>query len=773
MHPAALQGHAGETIVRRLRPEMESSAYKIAAAEGMRRTPSLAAAQTVVDALLAAHRAGTLDEWLQRHRRVARWLATRALPPVLGTAGDALREPAPQAAALALLLRWAVAQLRPDRADGVEAIPREAWLDRTSWRPMLAVWCQFGFAPVPPFRDRYHGHADEAPASRLCGLWSVGTSTYYRYLDKGRRALALLLREAPWSGAQRLSLRDAVLAQLAPTLAWPDAAARRAWHARQAAARSVAQDSIGALWHLRHAGDTDRFVTVLQRHSVELANDPETDLLVEALVAEVDDPRRGIELQLARAAIARMRGRDADELAACELALRLAAGAEQPLLLGIVYGALGKFHEPRDVDRAFACYQDSADCLWRSGVGDDRSTSAPVIEAYVTTLIRLAWLHVLRNDPRSKPLLDRAAQLRERFELATPTAAMLEQTWGEYWRRAGETARAIEHKHRALLLYERIDDRQAILKTCSNLSLIYGEAKDFGQAIEYSQRVLALAGTLAVEPEIVASTRLNLGTAHFWQGDYASATSEYEQALALALRARLRQIAGRAHYNLAEVAYILFKQSRDPVDETRGDAHAAAAMDAWPQGSEPAHLEATRRLKQEILGPDEGRAFDRLLPQEWGAHHAEMAEVQRQREVLAVPVAPEAHVRAHLAIANAYLAVSVKEREAALALIARHGLGDRFTAELDDLRNTFNRELTREQQLAATWERATADLLSPQRCGAVLAQLLRTGSINKSGYGELCALSPATASKHLGQLAERGLLVQTGKGPATRYLLPG
>ena len=27
--------------------------------------------------------------------------------------------------------------------------------------------------------------ADEAAASQLCGLWSVGTSTYYRYLDKG------------------------------------------------------------------------------------------------------------------------------------------------------------------------------------------------------------------------------------------------------------------------------------------------------------------------------------------------------------------------------------------------------------------------------------------------------------------------------------------------------------------------------------------------------------------------------------------------------------
>ncbi|TXC66666.1 hypothetical protein FSC37_15145 [Piscinibacter aquaticus] len=130
------------------------------------------------------------------------------------------------------------------------------------------------------------------------------------------------------------------------------------------------------------------------------------------------------------------------------------------------------------------------------------------------------------------------------------------------------------------------------------------------------------------------------------------------------------------------------------------------------------------------------------------------------------------HVRAHLSIARAYLGIAMKEREAALALIDRHGLGDAFAAELDELRSTFNRELTREQKLAAAWREATADLINAQRCKAVLAQLMKSGSLSKSGYAELCALSPATASKHLVTLAERGLLVQTGKGPATRYVLP-
>jgi Fic family protein len=54
----------------------------------------------------------------------------------------------------------------------------------------------------------------------------------------------------------------------------------------------------------------------------------------------------------------------------------------------------------------------------------------------------------------------------------------------------------------------------------------------------------------------------------------------------------------------------------------------------------------------------------------------------------------------------------------------------------------------------------------------VLQHVLQEGSVNKSGYARLCGVGLATASKQLGQLAERGLLVQTGKGPRTRYQLP-
>lgn len=738
------------------------------------RQPSLPVAEAVVESLLTAHKAGSLDEWLRRHRRIARWLARHWMAPVRGTAGDGFEATHP-APAVALLLRWAVGQQRPDRGGLADPIARDAWLERTSWRPALAVACQYGFLAVPAFRDRYRGHADEAAASQLCGLWSVGGSTYYRYLDKGKRALAQCLRGVPASAEQRLSLREAAMAAIAAAAergAAPTPDERRAWHLRQAAAAQAADDSISALWHLGRAGDSASVIRALQRHSVELANEAETDAIVEAVAASVSSLRERFELEIARAALARMRGDAGRELGHFERALRLAADADDALLLGIVYGELGKYHEPRDLDRAFAYYQDSAECLRRSGVGDDGSAAAEVIEAYVATLVRLAWLHALRNDPRARTLLERAQAVSGRHALTPATLAMLEQTWGECLRRAGDLPRALEHKHRALLLYERIDDRQAILKTCGNLSLIYGEAKDFPRAREYAQRVLALAGAMTVEPEILASTHMNLGVAWFWQADYARARDEYQQALDIAMRHRLHRVAGLAHYNLAEVAYLQFKQSGDALDEQRGDAHAAAAIAIWPHESDPTHSEATRRLKRDILGPAEDRARDRLLPAEAAAHYAEVAEVHRQRELLALPAAPAGHVRAHLAIARAYLAIAMKEREAALALIAQHGLGDGFSSELDLLRQTFERELTREQKLASAWRESTADLLNPQRCQAVLGQLLQTGSLNKSGYAQLCALSPATASKHLVTLAERGLLVQTGKGPATRYTLP-
>ena len=729
--------------------------------------------ETMLAALLAAHKAGTLDELLHRRPRLTRWFARRLLPPVHAVAGDAVSDDPTQPAAWLLLLRACLARLRPDGAPGLDGIGPQDWLSRTSWRPLLALICHFGFVPVPHYPERYRPRPEESAADQLCGLWDVGASTFYRYLDRGKRLLADALHDSALQGGRSLAREALLQHETYALLQLSNGPARLAWHARQAALALAARSCRSALWHLMHAGDVAGFIDCLQRYRVELASDGATDALLQQFTGLAIDSRARFELCLAQAGLARVRGVEAAERQAYDEALRLASGADDKLLLGIVYGALGKFNEARDADKAFACYQESAEFLQQAGLHDEPSAADTVVlEAYVNTLVKLAWLYVLRNDPRSKAILDRAEALREHCSQAAELMAMLEQTWGEYWRRSGELRRALEHKHRALHIFERLGDQQSILKTYCNLSLIYGDARDFTRAIDYSQRVLDMAQRFAVEPETVASTHLHLGATYFWQGKYEPAIEHYQLALEISQRAKLSLLVGRAHYNLAEAYYKRFQALDQADDERRGDGHSAAALAAWPEGGDPAPAEATRNLKNEILGPRDNQFYDRLLPGEFAAHFSEMSEVQHQRAALAVALAAPEQIAAHLAIARSYLEISVKEREAAVALIDKHGLGQRFAAELERLRETFDRALSREQLLAAQWRQATAELLQPARAAELLAHVLRAGSINKSGYAQLCGVGLATASKQLGQLAGCGVLEQTGRGPSTRYRLP-
>jgi tetratricopeptide (TPR) repeat protein len=736
----------------------------------------LATLDAVVSAFLQAFRAGTLDELLRRRPRATRWFARRLLPPLHAVAGDALPDDPASADAWGLLLRALLAALRPDGGAGLDAIDKADWLDRTSWRPLLALACQHRVIAVASFPEAYRARADEAPADHLCGLWDVAPSTFYRHVDKGRQMLAEAVRDglarAPLHGERRLARDALLLHEVAGRLGLSDPAALADWHAGQAARALAAHAAWPALWHLAMAGDGAGVVRAVQRFRVELAGAADTDALLQRFGHRPLPTRQRFDLLLAQAGLWRARGVEAAERQAYDDALRLASSADDKLMLGIVYGAMGKFNEARDADRAFACYQDSADFLRQAAEsGDASGNDADVLEVTIHTLVKLAWLYVLRNDPRARPLLDRADALRERCPQAVELLAMLEQSWGEFWRRSGELRRAVEHKHRALQIYERLGDRQAILKTYANLGLVYGDAHDFARAIDYSNRVLDLATRFTVEPETVAATHLNLGAAYFWQGKYDRAIEHYTKALAIAQQARLRVLVGRAHYNLAEAYYKRFQALDHVDDERRGDAHTAAALASWPDGGDPAAAEATRALKGEILGPRDGSFVDRLLPGEFAAHFGEMTAVQRHRAALALPLAPADSVASHLAIARAYLEIAVKEREAAVALIHKHGLGDTFAADLAALHDSFEREPSRELHLAGLWREASAGVLPPQRCDELLQHLLQQGSINKSGYAALCGIGGATASKQLVQLAERGLLVQTGKGPSTRYTL--
>jgi tetratricopeptide (TPR) repeat protein len=285
-------------------------------------------------------------------------------------------------------------------------------------------------------------------------------------------------------------------------------------------------------------------------------------------------------------------------------------------------------------------------------------------------------------------------------------------------------------------------------------------------------RVLEAARQGDVEPGMIFGAYVNLGAIHFWKGEIGAAIAQYETALAHSLKVGLRLHAFRARYNLAEAHYSRFRDKGEASDESIGDAYVRDALESPVSDSSPAARESIAALKTTILVAAKPAQPDSLRRGDAATYAHELSEVARQRQILAVPSDPESHAQAHLVIARAYATIAAKEREAALVLVQRAGLQDRFSADFAELQQTFERGLTREQQLANVWKQQASDLLDDARRASLIAHVQRDGAINKSRYAELGAVSPATASKHLAMLTERGLLVQQGKGPSTRYVLP-
>lgn len=723
----------------------------------------------LVSAGLASLRRGQLPDLSARHARLRSALMSNWAAPVVGTLGDRVAS-SPDLHPAKVLLIWTLCRLRPDGKPDLNGIDEHAWLQSTSWRPFLAVAAHNGLLAVPAFPTRYRRRDGEAAIENLCGLWSVGHSTVYRYLEKGRRQLADLLGTPAERGRAILSLRNHAHRSLA--LADPPADGWPAWHRAQARTAFVDRRVLDGLWHTYKAGDVSALLESVQHYGTEAAGTSEADALLADLEANPSLTfMQRFDLQQRWALLWRYRHDAAREEEALRRAIRLANEEQQPLFIGMALAAIARFHELRDRDRAFASYEEALDHLRQALTVDPGDLRTRALHEHAASLVRMAWLHLRRNNPRARALLDQVAQIEAQASLPSEIAAPLEQTWGEYWRCVGDSGKALEHKHRALALYERLGDQRAVLNTYRNLSLIYGEASNFERAIDYGERVVYAARNIVVEPEILAGAHGNLGIAHFYRGDVDRAITEYGKALEIEQRAGLRTHLSASHYNLAEAHYKRFQACRDPLDEAAGDRHAAEAARLSAEDNLPGLNESARALKQEILGA--GPSPDRLLPSEHASHIAEMGEIDRLRASLGLPNPAEKEVGIRLAIAQAYIAIAVKERETALSIASRHGVDPgRFQAELDHIRSTFLRETSREQQLEADWHKRGGDLLGKERRKMVLSHLLSHGSINKSAYAETAAVSLATASKHLGLLTERGLLVQTGKGPSTRYLVP-
>lgn len=733
-----------------------------------RTAPPPAVVDAVLAALLNAVRQGELAAFVARHPRMVGWLASRRLGPALDALDDGLPREALLVRATLAWLEVHLAALRPDGQRDLRDIPEDAWIHRTSWRPLLSLACHAGLLKVPDLSSRYHRARDEGVTDNLCGLWAVGTSTFYRYLEKGKQAFADAVQRADPEGDVALAMKT-----LAATR-WPAPGGttqeRHDWHLEQAR-RAGSRRAARALWHFHAAGDIDGVTATLHRGRSDLASTREVDALLRRIEAGSLNDRQRFDVALATAALHRHRNDEARERASYDRAMRIAGGAGDALLLGIVYERLGWFHESRDRDQALAAFGESVRLLRGlippAGEVDLRGEERA--DRLLAALVGLAWMHVMVNDPMARDLLEEAEKLRDATALPGEAVAMLEQAWSEYHRRASDMERSLAARLRALAIFERLGDLRWLASASNNLSVTYLELGDHDKAIESARRVVTLSGETPVDPYVLASALGNLGIAYFWKGLLDDAIHWYEDGLDQAVRSNLPVVANRARYNLAEAHYKRFAETGDPLDEAAGDTYIGAVVNAKDVERDAMFIEAAPRLKAEILGPT--HVLERFIPEEVAAHFPHMPKVLSARRLLALEPTPANRIAAHLELAEAYAAVAAKELAAARELADQHGMSADFVTRTQAIERALHREVDDSRRRAAEWRRRAHGLVPDARIDALLDELARAGSVNKSGYSRLMDVALATASKHLVTLAERGLLVQAGRGPATRYVL--
>jgi tetratricopeptide (TPR) repeat protein len=724
----------------------------------------------VVETVLEAHRGNVLLGLAQKRRTLVKGLHRRYLRSFTLVPNESSLPTERLDEQIRVFLRWAVGHLRPDGAKLDAEIPSHIWLHHTQWRPFIALACFYGFLPVPAFKNRYIAIANAPVAEHIIGLWDIAPSSFYRYVERGRAALVELLGRWPPTPPILVQLIDVVQQHEISSLAQSDQTQLHEWHAAQAKKTLLQNNPRLALWHLSNTNNTSAVLQFIGRYAVPLAGDPCTDLIIHGFIERDACPEKDVRGHLALAILERIRGADVLEHRHMVHALNVASADNNPGLLALVYSATGRFYESRDIDRAMSNLRQGIAYFEQIPIAHVES-SREISQSHAITLIRLGWLYLTRNDPRAREILQRAGTRLDRAAAPDETTALLYQAEAELSRRDGRTDEALEAMHLALAAYERAGNLLQQLRVSSNLSLLFGEKKDLVRAKAYAQKVFDVAHSKALDPDTVASTHLNLGGAYFWSEDYSLAIEHYLAANTISEDAKLTTVSGRAHYNLAEAYYQRYKLRGNSCDEQDGDTHAAASAAIWKQSNDLGALAATNNLKETVAGTRDTLVYDQMLPDELATHFQQMGQIQRMRQSLAGEALNATEkIEAHLSIARAYAEIAAKERNTVVEMLDTLPQSDQYQLQVEQIQLLFERSENREAKRLAVWTNIASDIQAPLVTRRLITELSTAKSINKGSYATLFSVSPATASKRLTELANRGLLLRKGNGPQTHYV---
>lgn len=521
-------------------------------------------------------------------------------------------------------------------------------------------------------------------------------------------------------------IRDYLLGQLRPD-------ERACWHQRAAQYDETQGNYLEAArhWYLAGAGETAArlLITHAAAISKRMKGAEAAEFLASFQPVDVAPPTWA-RLKLLEGQLAEAHANLAKAILAYETALH----ADLVAIKAEAHYRLAKILEYRNVDEALVHYERGISLL------EQTSADPPLL---VRMYIHRSWIFIQhRQDLRRAE-----ASLQRAKDLIDPTNredyADLYNASGELFHREGKWVYAIEDRLQAWLAAKESNDLARIVKIGYNLGGDYAEYRRFPQALTYlnQSRTLALENGML---DMAALCQEVIGICYFYQADYAAAIHSYEAAYALFAQVQNQTALTNACFNLAEV-------------------HALEG-----------HRAQTRRYY------NEGLTLAATLIQ-GAADAASLLIVQRFAELKQ----QYPHLLADPGRVNA-------RQQRALAYVQQHGaISNREYRTLNGVQNkTAAAELKAlaAQQLLAKWGQgaatvyrlplstrpATTAALPPDfnlRQRQAVAYVQVHGQISNRIYRELTQVGNKAAATDLQELVAKGILIQSGKGPATVYRL--
>lgn len=711
-------------------------------------------------------------------------LAVTALVEAEFLPGDTIT-PLVRGRAAEAVLRWAIAELRPHGGEPALLYTTDTQALAPAWRfykilqhfyiehwTIERIAAELGFAPTSIFNLRAKAIAALADLLQsalatpalLATRQQATIAQRYQQLQPAEQTVVrmaafwgvptpirLLLEISPVYTAENIQTSIAIVVQYAlgvydsaeGTIYTPPAIRdyvvmghlhadeRTHWHQRAAHYYETQCNYMEAARHWQFAGGGETAARLLIEHAATLIKSMKGEELDELLAAfQPADvaPSTWARLKLLEGQIAEVRA----NLPKAMLAYEAALGAEQVVIKVEAHYRLAKILEYRNVDEALVHYERGISLL------EQTSADNPLL---VKMYIHRSWIFIQhRQDlPRADASLQRAKALidpanREDY-------ADLYNASGELFHREGKWAYAIDDRLQAWLAAKESNDLARIVKIGYNLGGDYAECRRFPQALTYlnQSRTLALTNGML---DIAALCQEVIGICYFYQADYAAAIHSYEAAYALFAQVQNQTALTNACFNLAEAHAISGNrtQARRYYDE--GLALAATLIQTSADAESLLIVQRFAELKQQypllLADPDKVNA--------------------RQQRALA-------YVRRHGAISNReYRTLNGVQNKTA-------------AAELTAL--AAQQLLMKSGQGAATVYRlpptaATVTALPPDlnlRQRQAVAYVQDHGQISNRVYRALTQVGNKAAASDLQELVAKGILIQSGKGPATVYRL--